>query len=82
MGKITIEFDLTEEASDARVALDAMKWKIAIWDLDQKLRTVVKNGASLVNFGHKATDEEIDMADKIREELRDILYGYGLNLDD
>ena len=31
MGKITIEFDSVEESQDARVALDAMKWKMSMW---------------------------------------------------
>ena len=82
MAKITIEFDLLEESQDARVALDAMKWKMAMWDLDQKLRSITKYGASLTNPSQEATSEEVDVADKIRDELREILTGYGLNLED
>ena len=82
MGKITIEFDLLEESQDARVALDAMKWKMAMWDLDQKLRGTTKYAASLVNPSQQATNEEIDLAHKMRDELREILTGYGLNLED
>jgi len=82
MGKIIIEFDSIEESHDARVALDAMKWKMAIWDLDQKLRSITKYGASLTNPSQEATSEEVDIADKMRDELREILTGYGLNLED
>jgi ABC-type uncharacterized transport system involved in gliding motility auxiliary subunit len=82
MGKITIEFDLVEESHDARVALDAMKWKMAMWDLDQLLRGTTKYAASLVDPSQQATNEEIDVAHKVRDELREILTGYGLNLED
>ena len=44
MGKIILEFDSNEESQEARVALDAMKWKMAMWDLDQKLRATTKHG--------------------------------------
>jgi len=82
MGKIIFEFDSVEESHDARVALDAMKWKMAMWDLDQKLRSTIKHGASLVNPSKEATNDEIDAAEKVRDELREILTGYGLNLED
>ena len=82
MGKIIIEFDSVEESHDARVALDAMKWKMAMWDLDQILRSTVKHGVSITNRSKEASGEEMDVADKIREEIRDILSGYGLNLED
>jgi hypothetical protein len=82
MGKIIFEFDSVEESHDARVALDAMKWKMAMWDLDQKLRGTTKYAASLVDPSQQATNEEIDVAHKVRDELREILNGYGLNLED
>lgn len=82
MGKIIFEFDSVEESHDARVALDGMKWKMAMWDLDQRLRGTTKYAASLVNPTKEATSEEIDVAHKMRDELREILTGYGLNLED
>jgi hypothetical protein len=82
MGKIIFEFDSVEESHDARVALDGMKWKMAMWDLDQRLRGTTKYAASLVNPSKEATNEEIDLAHKMRDELREILTGYGLNLED
>ena len=59
-----------------------MKWKMAMWDLDQILRSTVKHGVSITNRSKEASGEEMDVADKIREEIRDILNGYGLNLED
>ena len=81
MGKIIIEFDSVEESQDARVALDGYKWKLAMWDLDQKLRSTVKHGQKFSGTGD-ASSEEIDVCDKLREEIRTILGEYSLNLND
>lgn len=79
MGKIILEFDSDEEREDARTALDAYKWKGAVWDLDQKLREITKYG-----FVDKkeATDQERDLAERLRKDLREILEDYNLNLDE
>jgi len=79
MGKIILEFDSHEEQSDARTALDGYKWKMAMWELDQLLRSATKYG-SFEN--REATGAEQDMADKVRDSIRDILNEYNLNLDD
>ena len=79
MAKIILEFNSEEEANDARTALDGYKWKLAMWDLDQKLRSATKYG---VIDNREATPEEQDMADKVREFIRDILNDYNLNLDE
>jgi len=81
MGKITIEFDSVEESQDARVALDAMKWKMSMWDLDQKLRTTTKHGTKFYS-NEEASSEEIEICEKIREQIRKILNDYSLNLED
>lgn len=81
MGKIIIEFDSVEESQDARVALDAMKWKMAMWDLDQKLRTTTKYGQRFYS-NEEATSEEINTCDKLREEIRRILEDYSLSIND
>ena len=83
MGKIILEFDSLEESQDARVALDGYKWKMAMWDLDQMLRSTVKYGVGILDSTkNQATDPEIEVADKLREEIRGILNDYGLNLED
>ena len=82
MGKITIEFDSVEESQDARVALDAMKWKMAIWDLDQALRGTTKYGASVLDKSKEANDEEFAIAETYRNMIREILHSYNLNLED
>jgi transcriptional regulator of acetoin/glycerol metabolism len=78
MGKIILEFDSDEERDDARTALDAYKWKGAVWDLDQKLREITKYGY----VGKvEATEEERELAEKLRTTLREILEEFNLNLD-
>ena len=81
MGKIIIEFDSVEESQDARVAMDAMKWKMAIWDLDQQLRSTTKYEASVLSPSEKADDKEMEIAEKYREIIREILSNYGLALE-
>jgi ABC-type uncharacterized transport system involved in gliding motility auxiliary subunit len=78
---IVIEFG-DDETKDAEIALNGWKWKMAMWDLDQLLRGTTKYAASLVDPSQQATNEEIDVAHKVRDELREILTGYGLNLED
>ena len=76
--KITLEFDSIEEQDDARVALDGYKWKMAMWELDQLLRSATKYGSF---ERREATSEEQDMAQKLRDAMRDILNEYNLILD-
>jgi hypothetical protein len=82
MGKIILEFDSIEESQDARVALDAMKWKMAMWDLDQKLRDTTKYGKSVIHTQSEAPGFEQDIAEKYREMIREVLNNYNLNLED
>jgi hypothetical protein len=81
MAKIILEFDGVEEAQDARTALDGINWKCSIWDLDQKLRNTTKRGLSILATNKEASDIEIEVAEKYREVIREILEGYSLNLD-
>lgn len=76
--KITIEFDDQEEARDA---LDGYKWKLAMWDLDQLLRSTTKHNVSILKHNEEATDLEYEIAEKIREEIGRILEDYNLSLD-
>ena len=81
MTKIILEFDGVEEAKDARLAMDGYKWKLAMWDLDQELRSIVKYGSPVAGAEGHATEEEIAVADAMREKIRDILEGYQLNIE-
>ena len=79
--KVTLEFDGTEEQDDLQTALDGYKWKIAMWELDQRLRKTTKYGASMLSSTDPATSQEMEVADAVRESLREILNEYNLNLD-
>jgi hypothetical protein len=74
--KMILEYDCEE---DARTALDGYKWKGLVWDLDQELRKITKYGF-IDNI--EATTEEVDAAEKLREDLRRLLEEWKLNLDD
>jgi len=78
MGKIILEFDSTEEAEDARTSLDGYKWKLAMWDLDQKLRDITKYGVSIFNK-ETTSEQEYEIAEKLRETIREILNEYNIN---
>ena len=79
--KITLEFDGTEEQDDLQTALDGYKWKIAMWELDLRLRKTTKYGASMLSQTDLATSQEMEVADAVRESLREILNEYNLKLD-
>jgi hypothetical protein len=81
MAKIILEFDGVEEAQDARTALDGIRWKSSMWDLDQKLRNTTKHGISILATNKEASDIEIEVAEKYREVIREILEIYSLHID-
>ena len=79
MAKITFEFDLETELNEVRDFVDGDKWNIAIWELDQALRDTTKYEKSVLNHT-KATDLEIEIAEKYRELIREILENQNLTL--
>jgi hypothetical protein len=81
MSKIILEFDGVEEQDDARTALDGYKWKLAMWDLDQLLRSTTKYNGSLLKRAEQASEAEYEIAEKLREEIRDILDSYQIQFD-
>jgi len=81
MSKIILEFDGVEEQDDARTALDGYKWKLAMWDLDQLLRSTTKYNGSLLKRTEQASEAEYEIAEKLREEIRDILDSYQIQFD-
>jgi len=82
MSKVIFEFDAVEEQEDIQNALNGYKWKLAMWDLDQELRSTTKYGKSVIKTdGSEACGGEDDVAEKYREKIRDILSNYGLILD-
>ena len=79
MSKIIFEFDGIEEQQEARDAMNGTLWKISMYDLDQKLRGTTKHGSSIL--GGEASDVEIEIAEKYREIIRELLLENNLNFD-
>jgi len=78
---VILEFG-DDETKEAETALNGWKWKLAMYDLDQVLRSTVKYNVSILNKNQQATSEEMNIADNIRDALREILEQYNLNLND
>jgi hypothetical protein len=60
MAKIILEFDSIEEFEEAVTAINAGKWKSAMFELDQKLRSTTKYGQSIIEHNKQATNQEIE----------------------
>jgi len=71
--KITLEFK-DEDAEEALTALDGYKWKLALWDLDQYLRSQVKYNTDL-------TEQAYEALENCRYKISIILENYNLKLD-
>ena len=80
MSKVTIEFDRVEEADELRCALDGWKYRLFLWELDQKLRSVHKYGAA-IEGGGEATEAEMDVCYRLREYIRTELQESNLTID-
>ncbi len=65
--KITIEFD---EQDDAKLAMEAFDWKHTLLQIDQLLREVTKRD---VYQNRTPSSEEYEMAQYLREQIREIL---------
>ena len=73
--KVILEYNQEEEAVDA---LNGTRWKLAMFELDQELRSIVKHGYIQ---NREATDCEIECYEKCREWLREKVYEYNLKFD-
>jgi len=80
MAKIILEFDSNEEYEEALNAINAGRWKSAMFDLDQRLRSTTKYGESIVERNKQATDQEIETVEAVRELIKNILDDYQLSI--
>jgi hypothetical protein len=81
MGKVILEFDSIEEQTEIQDAINGYKWKLAIYDLDQELRKTTKYGSSILKPNSEASEEEVEIAEKYREKIREIINEYGLTFE-
>jgi len=68
--KAILEFNLPEEADEHLTAVKAGDWQMALWDVDQRLREIVKRGDD---------DKQADWAQELRDYLYEQLNERGLN---
>ena len=65
MGKIILEFDSIEEKDDALNAINGIRWKSTLWELDQHYRSIAKHSDHVI---------EIEEAERVRQKIREILF--------
>ena len=73
--KALLEFDLPEDESEHRLAIDGWKWKSVVIDIADKLRNALKYEEGL-------TPEAGAYLEKFREEVFQLIGDYNLNLYD
>ena len=70
MPKLKLKFKLPKEEAEANFALKGGEYFVVIHDIDQKLRDITKYKNNPFNGG-KATEEQVQLAEQIREYLRE-----------
>ena len=78
VGQIT--FNLPEEQEEFDTAVNASKWKNVVWELKQELRKTTKYGKK-VNEEGKATQEEVEIAERVTELLFEIMQENNVKFD-
>jgi len=71
--KATLEFNLSEESDEHRIAVFAMEWALTCRDMDQELRRLLKYGNEF-----KDADEALEY---IRKFLHDTLEERLISMD-
>ena len=70
MPKLKLKFKLPKEEAEANFALKGSDYFVVIHNLDQQLRDITNYENNPFNGG-KATEEQIQLAEQIREYLRE-----------
>ena len=63
MPTVTLRFTLPDEQAEFDAARQGAEAKRVLWDIDQRLRSLLKHG--------EPTDAEAKLAEEIREMIRD-----------
>ena len=72
MAKVTLDFDSLEDSDDGKYALYGWKYALVIDELDQYYRGIYK---------YSEIGSEIQMAELVREKIRQIMHENGLTMD-
>jgi len=65
MGKVIFEFDSVEESDDVKDCMNGFKWRMLVVELDNYYRNMYK---------HSDNEDEVEMAEKVRTKLHELLY--------
>ena len=65
MGKVIFEFDSVEESDDIKDCMNGFKWRMLVVELDNYYRNMYK---------HSDNEDEVEMAEKVRTKLHELLY--------
>lgn len=69
-----LKFPLPECQEDFETAINSYKWKLAMWDIDQWLRSQLK-------YRDDYKENEYETLEKCRDMLYEKLNDYGLKMD-
>lgn len=72
--EVILKFYLPENQDEFETAINGYKWKFAMWDLDQWLKSQIK-------YRDDFKENEYETLEKCREMLYEKLSDYGLNMD-
>ena len=65
MSKVILEFDSFEEADEIKDCMNGFKWRMLVTELDNYYRNMYK---------YSENSEDIQLAEKIRTKLNELLY--------
>jgi len=71
MTSATLTFN---DENDLLTAINGYKFKLALWDLDQFLRSEMK-------YNDKLTSEQYDYAEMLRDKLHEFINDYNVTLE-
>ena len=71
MTSATLTFD---DENDLLVAINGYKYKLALWQVDQFLRSEMK-------YNDKLTSEQYDYAEMLRDKLHEFINDFNLTLE-
>jgi hypothetical protein len=72
--KATLVYNLPDEQEEFEIAVNAHRWRYAMWEIDNTMRSNIKHP-------HESTSkEEIKTYEKVKELIRETLTAYNLTL--
>lgn len=74
MAKVTLEFDLHEEETNLKDALDGYKWRRVVWEMDSKLRNELK-------YNEKLSKQVRKTYEQLRSAIRELLSDNELTME-